>query len=198
MRALLHRLFGTASAVLIAVVLVMALGIFGLLGMQLQVAWQQLAHADRLAQLAAADRIIYQTSGAIRVGRGTTQTLLLAEEDPRSAIAAVFAAGDRLWQDMVRDIPSDLSDDTPARLGSMTAAWTKATNLRDDVMAIAAKPRADRKLADTQPWFDALTIVVTGLTEWSSRVAGTVHFRPGGGRGHPGPPVRLGCPHCRW
>jgi hypothetical protein len=56
LRALLHRLFGSASAILILVVLVMAVGIFGLLGMQFQAAWQQLSHANHLSRLAAADR----------------------------------------------------------------------------------------------------------------------------------------------
>jgi methyl-accepting chemotaxis protein len=176
LHALLHRLFGSASAVLISVVLVMAVGIFVLLGMQFQEAWQQLSHANRLSQLAAADRIIYQMSGVIRVGRGGIQTSLLAEDDPRPGLAAAFATNDRQWQDMMRAIPPDLSDDTPVRLASLNSAWGTATGLRDNVMAIAAKPRAERTLAGTQPWFDALTVVVTGLTEWSSRVAGSVRI----------------------
>ncbi len=176
MGALLNKLFGSASAVLISVVLVMAVGIFGLLGMQLQASWQQLVHANRLSTLAAGDRSIYQTSGAIRVGRGAIQATLLAEDDPRPALTAAFAAADRQWQDMKRGIPPDLSDHTADRLASLDAAWGKTIGLRDDVMAIAAKPRAERKLAGTQVWFDATTVVIGALTDWSSRVAGTVRI----------------------
>jgi methyl-accepting chemotaxis protein len=176
LRALFHRLFGSASAVLISVMLVMAAGIFVLLGLQFQQASQQLVAANRLTQSATGDRIIFQTSGAIRVGRGTIQTALLAEDDPRPNLAAAFAAADRQWQDMMRDIPPHLSEHTADRLASLDAAWNKATGLRGDVMAIAAKPRGERKLTGTMAWFNQLTVVVTGLTDWSSRVAGSVRI----------------------
>jgi methyl-accepting chemotaxis protein len=123
--------------------------------------------------LAAADRVIYETTGAIRIDRGAAQTNLLAEDDPRAGLAALFAASDKRWDGMKRAIPPDLSDDTVSRLATLNAAWASATSLRAGVMAVAAKPRAERSLADTKPWFDALTAVVTGMTDFSSRVAGT-------------------------
>src|ERR1700733_4138714 len=101
MRAVRHLLFGSASAVLISIVIMMAIGIFVLLGMQFEGSWQQLAHADRISVLAAADRAIYETTGGIRVDRGTIQANLLAEDDPRAGIAARFATGDKRWDAMM-------------------------------------------------------------------------------------------------
>jgi hypothetical protein len=94
MRSIFHRLFGSASAVLISVLAVMAIGIFVLLVMQFRESWQELAHANRISVLAAADRVIYEVTGAIRVGRGTTQTMLLAEDDPRAVVSRVFVSTD--------------------------------------------------------------------------------------------------------
>ena len=76
---------------------------------------------------------------------------------------------------MVHDIPADLSDDTAARLEALNAAWSKATDLRATCWRSPRNP-AERKLAGTQAWFDALTVVVTGLTEWSSQVAGAARI----------------------
>ncbi|HEY1936104.1 MAG TPA: methyl-accepting chemotaxis protein [Acetobacteraceae bacterium] len=176
MRSVFRLLFGSASAVLISVVVVMAIGIFSLLGMQFQASWRELVHANRLSRLAAADSIIYHVTGAIRIGRGTLQADLLAEEDPRPTLNDIFATGDRQWDDMVRDISADLSDEMGARLADQTAAWKQATALRDGVMAIAAKPRNERKLADTRTWYDALTVVVTGLTDLSNQISGAARI----------------------
>jgi methyl-accepting chemotaxis protein len=172
LRSVLHRLFGSASAILISVVIMMAIGIFILLGMQFQASWRQLAHADRISVLAAADHQIFEVTSSIRVDRGTLQTGLLAEDDPHALLTMTFAAGDKRWDDLMRGIPSDLTPNTPSRLATLNAAWARATALRGGLMAIAAKPRAERKLSDTKEWFDALTAVVTGMNDYSSRVAG--------------------------
>ncbi|MGD0434472.1 MAG: hypothetical protein ABSA58_25610, partial [Acetobacteraceae bacterium] len=176
MRSLSRWLFGSASAALISAVVLMAIGIFSLLGMQFEASWHELAHANRVSLLAGIDRVVYQAAGAIRVGRGAAQVTLLAEDDPRADLAANFAAVDRQVQDMFRAIPSDLSDDTVTRLTELRAAWRKSTDLGEGVIAVAAKPRAERKLADTQAWFGALTVVVTGLGELSNRVAGAARI----------------------
>jgi len=95
-RSLSRWLFGSASAALISAVVLMAIGIFSLLGMQFEASWHELAHANRVSLLAGIDRVVYQAAGAIRVGRGAAQVTLLAEDDPRADLAANFAAVDHV------------------------------------------------------------------------------------------------------
>ncbi len=171
-----RRLFGSASAILISIVVMMAIGLFVLLGHQFRASWQELAHANRLSELAAADGHIYKVTGAIRVSRGAAQTELLAEADPRPTLAANFATIDKTVKALFAGIPADLSDDSVRRVADLRTAWDRANRMTDGIMAIAAKPRADRKLADTRGWFDALTGVITGMTDLSVRVAGTARI----------------------
>jgi hypothetical protein len=68
---------------------------------------------------------------------------------------------------VLHDVAPDLAEGTAQRLADLRAAWSKATGLRDTLAAIASKPRADRRLANTQTWFAALGVVVTGLSDLS-------------------------------
>jgi methyl-accepting chemotaxis protein len=171
-----RRMFGSASAMLIAVLVVMATGMFGLLGLRFYASWQDLVHANRVSVLAASDRIIYEAAEIVRVGRGQVQSMLLAQDDPQTPMAAVFAKTDAQMARVLQDIPPDLADDTTARLAELSTEWTTATGLRNGLQAIAAKPRADRKLADTQTWFAAVGIVVSNLTDLSAQVAGAARI----------------------
>jgi methyl-accepting chemotaxis protein len=176
LQSVFRRLSGSASAVLIAVLVVMASGTVYLLGTQFQASWQELSHANRVSLLAAADRVIFQAAGTIRVGRGTGQATLLAEDDPRPSVTAIFANMDARMDQLFRDIPTDLSPDIGDRLAELRAAWNKATGLREGLLAMAAKPRAERRLADTQAWFAAVGAVTTSLSDMSARVAGTARM----------------------
>src|ERR1700722_19900892 len=171
LRSVFRRLSGSASAVLIAVLVLMASGTVYLLGTQFQASWQELTHANRVSLLAVADRVIFQAAGAIRVGRGTGQATLMAEDDPRAAITAIFADTDARMEQLFRGIPADLSDDTATRLAELHATWNNATSLRGGLLAMAANPGAERKVADSQAWFVAIGAVITSLTDMSEGVA---------------------------
>ena len=176
MRSVIRRLFDSASAVLVSVLVMMAIGIFGLLVWQFHASWQALDHANRVSALAAADRLVYQTAGSVRAGRGIARTMLLAEDDPRATLTSIFAAADKRMEDVFRDIPPGLADDTATRLVELRIAWNRATALRDGLLAVAVKPRKERSLAETQTWFVAVGVVITDLNELSARVAGAARI----------------------
>ena len=176
MGSVFRRLFGSASAILIAVLVVMATGTFSLLGLQFHASWQDLVHADHVSVLAASDRVIYEAAEIVRVGRGQLQSALLAQDDPRSSMAATFAKTDAQMERVLRDIPPDLSDDTAAHLADLRTEWTTGTGLRGGLLVIAAKPRSDRGLAETQSWFAAVGMVISNLTELSAHVAGAARI----------------------
>ena len=176
MRYAFRRLFGSASGLLMAVMLSLALGICVLLGALFHTSWQELGHADRVARLAASDRVIYQAAEIVRVSRGQVQSTLLAEDDPRAAMAAIFAGTDARMAELSQRVDPDLSDDTAARLAELRTAWSNASLLRDGLLALAAKPRADRGFAATQTWFAAVGAVIGNLVDLSSRVAGAARM----------------------
>ncbi len=176
MRSLFHRLYASAGALLIAVLLTMALGVFGLLGLRVHDSWQDLWHADRVARLAAANRVLFQTADAIRVGRGQLQSALLAQDDPRAAFIAIFTSTDARMDDMFRRVPVDLAPDTASRLGDIRAGWNSAAAMRTGLLALAEKPRQGRDLAGTQEWFAAVGAVFNNLLELSGQVAGSARI----------------------
>lgn len=172
MGSAVRRLLGSASAILIVVLIVMGTGILALLGLQFNASWGELVHANRVSLLAASDRLIYEAADIIRTGRGQVQSALLAQDDPQAAVAAIFARTDAQMERVLHDIPPDLGNETAARLADLRTDWNTATGLRDGLQAIAAKPRAERTLAATQTWFAAVGRVVTGLSDLSARVSG--------------------------
>ena len=172
MGSIFRRLNGSASAILIAILVVMATGTFSLMGLQFCASWQDLIHANRVSVLAAADRVIYEAAEIVRVSRGQVQSRLLAEEDPQASITATFARTDAQMDRVMKDIPPDLAEDTATRLAGLRTEWSTATEMREGLLAIAARPRAQRNLADTQTWFAAVGKVISDLTDLSARVAG--------------------------
>jgi methyl-accepting chemotaxis protein len=174
--SLFRRLSTSASAVLITVLVVMASGTFSLLGLQFRSSWRDLTHANRVSLLAASDRVIYEAADLIRTARGQVQSTLLAQDEPRAAVSGLFASTDARMERIFHDVPPDLAEDTAARLADLHAAWGKAAAMRDGLLAMGGKPRAERRIADTQAWYTAVGVVVTGLTELSGEVAGAARI----------------------
>ncbi|MGD0432028.1 MAG: methyl-accepting chemotaxis protein [Acetobacteraceae bacterium] len=176
MRSPFQRLFGSANAILIAVLVMMGGGVFALLALQFSAAWQELSRANRFSLLATADRVIFQAADAARAGRGQVQFMVLSEDDPRASLAAIFAASDATMAEVMRDMPADLSDDTATRFADLRAAVDVTTGLRKDLLASVAKPRAERELAASNAWYAAVGVVTTKLIALSSQVAGAARI----------------------
>jgi methyl-accepting chemotaxis protein len=176
LRSVFQRLFGSASALLINVLVTMALAVCVLLGLMFQASWQELQHANRVALLAASDRVIYLAAETVRATRGRVQSVLLANDEPQAAISALFADTDARMDEIFQRIPPDLSEDTASRLAGLRVEWTEATGLRGGILATAAKPRAERGIAATQTWFAGVGVVVNDLMELSGRIAGAARI----------------------
>lgn len=124
------------------------------------------------ASLATSDRVIYEAAQAIRSDRGVAVSALLAQDDPRPAIAAAFASSDSRMESLFRNVRPELAGGTAHRLAGLRTAWEKVVGLRDELSAAGAKPRAERRLTDTKSWFDAGDAVVNDLSDLSERLAG--------------------------
>jgi methyl-accepting chemotaxis protein len=171
LRSLLRRCFNSASTLLISLLIVLTLGVAVMLGLRLETAWSALRYAERTASLAASDRVVYQAAQAVRSDRGAAQSALLAQDDPRSAVAATFANSDQRMEAVFGGVSSGLAEGIAQRVADLGTAWREVVGRRDDLTALAARPRAERNLAATRNWFAAGNTVVAGLSDLSDLIA---------------------------
>ncbi|KQU55061.1 hypothetical protein ASG72_05600, partial [Bosea sp. Leaf344] len=142
-----------------------ALGTLGYLGF---IAISDLRTNHRLAGLVEADRALLISGNAIRSDRGKVQTSLQAEDDAAATIRTVLATG----QSQVASAVARLTAaDLPGQAG-LVQAITQAQKAMEarigDLNAEAAKPKAQRSLAATMPWYDAVGEIEAALTKASA------------------------------
>ena len=142
-----------------------AIGTLGYLG---YAAVSDIRTNHRLAGLVEADRALLITGNAIRSDRGKVQTSLQAQDDPLPTIRSVVTTG----QNQIATALSKLNAADLAERGTLGAAITKAQKAMEarigDLDAEAAKPKAQRSLAATMPWYDAVGDIEAGLTKASA------------------------------
>ena len=108
LQALFHRLVGSASTVLIAVLLVMAAGIFGLLGMQLDAEGATAASRDLLSVAAAAEEMSGSSAEISRQVSGVTAAVRQAVD--RASIADQKVAGLAASANLIGEVVVLISD----------------------------------------------------------------------------------------
>ena len=172
MRFFFARLSHSAIVLVTSAFLVLAIGISALAAVELRDAWMALRHANRTEALAASDRALYQAANAIRSNRGNAQAALLAEDDPRATIDRYVADSDTRLKQVFQDVTPDLADGIEQQLGAVRTAADKVASLGGALTAVAARPRPQRRLDETQPWYAANGDVVTVLSGLSGRIAG--------------------------
>ncbi|MGJ4928395.1 methyl-accepting chemotaxis protein [Bradyrhizobium sp. HKCCYLS2038] len=108
-------------------------------------------------QLTAADKAIFQNVLVMRAHRGDIQSVLLAEDDPRAKLTeyqGIEAKGYAGIAAALAGVDMPERDDLVARLKANWDATVPQFKLLFDE---AAKPKAERVLARTQAWYDAMT-----------------------------------------
>ncbi|GGH29514.1 hypothetical protein GCM10007036_39490 [Alsobacter metallidurans] len=130
----------------------------------------------RLTELVAADQAVLLTGNTIRTNRGQAQTAIQVADDPRSVIekveqanvAEIAAATNRLAQ---TDLP-----DRAELIAGVQAAAKSAAALMPSVYAEGAKPKPQRSLAPTMPWYNAVGDVETALVKASDATSNAVRL----------------------
>jgi len=172
MRIFFARLSRSAIVLVTGVFLLLAIGISALATRELRDAWTALRHASRTTALAASDRALYQAANAIRSNRGNAQAALLAEDEPRATIDRYVADSDTRLKQVFQDVTPDLAEGIEQQLSAVRTAADKVASLGGALTAVAARPRSQRRLDETQPWYAANGDVVTVLSSLSGRIAG--------------------------
>ncbi len=119
----------------------------------------------RLANLVEADKALLIAGNSIRANRGQAQTAIQAADDPTPIIAKVEAANRKDLDEAVARLNAT-SLANRATLAEAVASQQKATDAKfADLRAEAAKPKAQRSLQATMPWYNGVGDIETALVK---------------------------------
>jgi hypothetical protein len=110
----------SAGGLLNLVFLVLAVALVASLVVQMASAWTELRVAGRTGELARTDAILFATVQALRVNRGTAQTALQSDDDPKAKVEAIRAKNDALVKAALSGMSPDLAEGTPQRIAETT------------------------------------------------------------------------------
>ncbi len=159
-----------------AVIMVLAAGWAASLLVMISGSWFELRRAATAEQLAAADHSLFDTMQSIRIGRGNSQTALQAEEQPAGTITGIRADLDRKLARTFGQVLPLLHGDDTRRPAGILAQWNATRPLHDGLLALAAKPRAERDIRQTDAWYNAMGGVTSSITELARGVAAATRF----------------------
>ena len=152
--------------------MVLAIALVGALLMPLQSAWTELRDARRSASLAATDSALYKAANAIRLSRGAAQALLQTTDDAAPGLEKLRTETDATLNDTLTAVAPLLADADRGNINAVRLAWQAVAPFHQAMLALAAKPKAQRSLADTLGWYGAVGTVVDGIGKLSRTIAG--------------------------
>jgi len=132
----------------------------GALGYMAQQSIVEVRSNMRLAELVEADRALLLAGNVIRNNRGQAQTVILTLDEATPAIRKIEEANKT---ELTRAMTRLQATDLPDRATLVEAVRKQDAAARDklaQVYAEAAKPKAQRGLAATMPWYDAVGDIV--------------------------------------
>ncbi|WP_146617615.1 methyl-accepting chemotaxis protein [Rhodoplanes serenus] len=133
------------------------------------------ASADAKA-LAVADKTIFDTIQTLRMQRGDFATWLIAEDDVSAKAAELLARAKSHYEAAAAALADVDVPDRQQLASAVTEAWQAVVLQTPLVSAEAARPRADRNLKRTRPWYDALTKLFEALNSASTAVSNQVRM----------------------
>jgi methyl-accepting chemotaxis protein len=130
----------------------------------------------RLADLVEADRALLLAGNLIRSNRGQAQTAIQAVDDPKPVIQKIEQAS---RTELVNAIARLKATDLPDRAALIEAITRleKATEAKlADIHTEAAKPKAQRSLAATMPWYNGVGEIEGALVKASDSTSNAVRL----------------------
>ncbi len=121
----------------------------------------------RLSGLVEADRALLLSVNAVRTTRGLAQTTLMAEENPGPAIQKIESEN---RVEIANALTKIRATDLPERVALADAIERGQADASVQIKAIyddAAKPKAQRSIAATTPWYNAVGRVIDDMLKAS-------------------------------
>ena len=166
----------SVRAILNTVTLTLATALCISLLLPMSAAWRAVADADRLTALAAADRGVFEAMTAIRIKRGTVQTAIQAQDDALSTVAEAHAAIQAQFNKALVAAQQVAIPDGDKLLAPARARWREAETKWPDVDTVARRPKSERDLKVTQPWYETVGTTVEDLSRLSLAIANEVRL----------------------
>jgi methyl-accepting chemotaxis protein len=163
--------FRVSSLLMVAFVALSTIPVI-LLGIQLVGAMRETFAAGRLVTLAEADRTVFGTMQVLRVSRGDTQTSLLNLDDPKPKLAELRERAAAQFKATIAVLPRIGGTRLDQLAAELQRRWSAANQQWDELDTYASKPRAERNVRQTDPWYKAVGGVIDSLNEISLGVAG--------------------------
>jgi methyl-accepting chemotaxis protein len=130
----------------------------------------------RLSELVSADRALLLAGNTIRTNRGRAQTAIQAEDDPTPTIKQVELANrTELAEAVARIRATGLPN--RAALADAVADVGKRTDAKlAEIYAEAGKPKVQRSLAATMPWYNSVGDIEGALVKASDATSNAVRL----------------------
>ena len=141
-----------------------------------QDAFTDVATRQALVELVKADRALLLAGNAIRTNRGQAQTSIQALDDPAPVIAKVEQVNRAELAGALASLRATGLPDRDALAAGVIAQEKKTDALLQDIRAEAAKPKAQRSLAATMPWYNAVGDIETSLVKASDATSNAVRL----------------------
>jgi methyl-accepting chemotaxis protein len=161
----------SVRAILNAITLTLAGALCLSLLVPIGAAWRAVADADRLAALAEADRGVFHSLTEMRVNRAGVQTAVQADDDATAKLSTLHAQSLALLNDGIAAGQRAALAEGDKMVASVRDRWTQAEALWPEVEAVGRKPKAERDLKPTQPWYNTIGLVVDDLSRLSLTIA---------------------------
>ncbi|MDB5366853.1 MAG: chemotaxis protein [Rhodospirillales bacterium] len=162
---------GSVSTVLGGALLLLSLVLIAALGVLMRDAWLETTLASRVRSLAEADRELFQATQIVRSSRGTTQTLLLSQDDPKQGLTDIRKRQGEQTEHALRAIGAlDLANEKQL-IGTVRDRVKAADTAHAAVDAEADKPKASRDIKNTDGWYNQAGAVSEALNDASRYIA---------------------------
>ena len=146
--------------------------LLGALTMPVVEGWSELQRAGRAVGLARADRALFETGSRMRLGRGAWQNMLVTEDAPRERLEQQRGESDADLRSALAVAAPLLAAEDAERPAAVLRAWEATRPMFDSlVLGQLNRPRAERKLALAQPYYDAAGDVISSIAGLSQGVA---------------------------
>jgi methyl-accepting chemotaxis protein len=159
------------TALLASVIIAIASVLCIVLGLQVWDAASDLRQSMAGERLVAADRTLYENLQQVRKRRIQPQTLLGSEDNPKAKIEAHFEGMKVDVSEVVNAISASGMPHAAERARDAEAKWQAIATPYRTALAEADKPRAQRDVANTRPWYNAVSELLDSMSATSLTLA---------------------------
>jgi methyl-accepting chemotaxis protein len=160
----------SVRTILNAVFATLAVGLCAVLLMRMGIAWQGLESARRIAAIGQADRAVFEAMTSLRLQRGGVQTVIQGLDDPRASVTKIHAGMLERFTAAIAAAKRVGVANTGSIIQANESDWAQAESLWAGVEGLAGKPKAERDIKQTLPWYNLMGKIAEGLGQLSVAV----------------------------